>query len=403
LGPDEGTADYMQWAAEYAGRRRYPFSLALTTGKPMMMGGVPHDKFGMTTRSVHRYVTGCLQKAGLKEEEVTKLQTGGPDGDLGSNEILMSKDKTIGVVDGSGVLFDPNGLNREELVRLAKLRRMISDFDNSKIGPGGFRVLVTDKEVTLPNGEFVPSGFTFRNEFHLNPLASADLFVPCGGRPESVNLKNVKRMFHKDGTPRFKFIIEGANLFLTPDARMVLEQSGVVVFKDASTNKGGVTSSSLEVLAALAMTVEEHSKHMQVKDEAHPPKFYQEYVEEIKQRIEENAALEFECIWKEHALTKTPRYLITDKLSDKINSFNDAVQNSTLWDNPRLKQLVMSRALPNTLLNLLNLETILQRVPENYSKAIFGSYIASRYVYKYGLSAPEFAFYEFVEQTLMKS
>jgi hypothetical protein len=32
------------------------------------------------------------------------LQTGGPDGDLGSNEIKISKDKTIGVVDGSGVL-----------------------------------------------------------------------------------------------------------------------------------------------------------------------------------------------------------------------------------------------------------------------------------------------------------
>jgi hypothetical protein len=32
------------------------------------------------------------------------VQTGGPDGDLGSNEIKISKDKTIGVVDGSGVL-----------------------------------------------------------------------------------------------------------------------------------------------------------------------------------------------------------------------------------------------------------------------------------------------------------
>ena len=32
---------------------------------------------------------------------------GGPDGDLGSNEILMGKEKLIGIVDGSGVLFDP--------------------------------------------------------------------------------------------------------------------------------------------------------------------------------------------------------------------------------------------------------------------------------------------------------
>jgi len=121
-----------------------------------------------------------------------------------------------------------------------------------------------------------------------------------------------------------------------------------------------------------------------------------------KKRIEENAELEFECIWKEHALSKTPRYLITDKLSDKINAFNDAVQASTLWSNKQLRSVVMTQALPRTLLKLLGLDTVLQRVPENYTKAIFGSYIASRYVYKYGLSAPEFAFYEFVENYLLQ-
>jgi len=41
--------------------------------------------------------------------------TGGPDGDLGSNEILMGNEKIIGVVDGSGVLFDPEGLDKESL------------------------------------------------------------------------------------------------------------------------------------------------------------------------------------------------------------------------------------------------------------------------------------------------
>src|SRR4051812_17360716 len=42
----------------------------------------------------------------MNESEVTKLQTGGPDGDLGSNEILVSHDKTIAIIDGSGVLCD---------------------------------------------------------------------------------------------------------------------------------------------------------------------------------------------------------------------------------------------------------------------------------------------------------
>lgn len=54
--------------------------------------------FGMTSLSVRSYSTGIYRVLGLKEEEVTKVQTGGPDGDLGSNEILLSKDKTIACV-----------------------------------------------------------------------------------------------------------------------------------------------------------------------------------------------------------------------------------------------------------------------------------------------------------------
>lgn len=207
-------------------------------------------------------------------------------------------------------------------------------------------------------------------------------------------------MFKKDGTPRFKIIVEGANLFLTPDARMVLEQAGVVLYRDASANKGGVTSSSLEVLAALAFSPEDHKRHMQVHDEAHPPEFYQRYVQEIQERVKENAALEFECLWKENQKSKTPRSVLTEKVSDKINYFNDIIQGSTLWENEALRYKVMNEALPQTLIDQLGLENILARVPENYTRAIFGAYLASRYVYQAGISAPEFAFFEFMQPYL---
>jgi glutamate dehydrogenase len=78
------------------------------------------------------------------------MQTGGPDGDLGSNEIKISKDKTIAIVDGSGVLYDPLGINREELLRLATQRLMISNFDVSKLSKEGFRVLVDETNIKLP-------------------------------------------------------------------------------------------------------------------------------------------------------------------------------------------------------------------------------------------------------------
>jgi glutamate dehydrogenase len=230
FGPDEGTADFMDWAAIYARRRGYDYWRAITTGKSPKLGGIPHDVFGMTTLSVHECVLGILRKAGVVEEQTTKLQTGGPDGDLGSNELQISKDITKAVVDGSGVLFDPKGLDREELIRLAKSRKMIREFNPKKLSSDGFIVLVDQKDVTLPDGTVVESGTDFRNSFHLDPRAAADLFVPCGGRPESINATTVKKIT-PDGKPNFKYIVEGANLFLTQEARLYLENLGVVIVK----------------------------------------------------------------------------------------------------------------------------------------------------------------------------
>lgn len=67
----------------------------------------------MTSLSVRQYVEGIYNKLGWENKEITKFQTGGPDGDLGSNEILLSRpnEKIIAVIDGSGVLHDPKGLN----------------------------------------------------------------------------------------------------------------------------------------------------------------------------------------------------------------------------------------------------------------------------------------------------
>jgi len=77
--------------------------------------------------------------------------------------------------------------------------------------------------------------------------------------------------------------VEGANLFFTQEARLALERAGVPVLKDASANKGGVTSSSLEVLAALCFTNSEHEKHMCVKD-GNIPQFYKDYVIEVQKK-----------------------------------------------------------------------------------------------------------------------
>jgi len=48
-----------------------------------------------------------------------------------------------------------------------------------------------------------------------------------------------------------------ANLFVTQNARLQLERHGVVLYRDSSANKGGVTSSSMEVLAGMSLNDEQ--------------------------------------------------------------------------------------------------------------------------------------------------
>jgi len=396
LGPDEGTADLMEWAALRAKIHDYPYWKAFSTGKPMTLGGIPHDLYGMTTNSVHQYIMNILNKISIKEETITKVMTGGPDGDLGSNEILISRDKILAIIDGSGVLYDPEGINRQELKSLAKARKMIEHFKRELLSPHGFLVTIKDQEVTLPDGEKVVNGLEFRNSFHLHPKFQADLFVPCGGRPASININNWTKFIDEKGKPKFKFIVEGANLFITQQARLRLEEKGVIIYKDASANKGGVTSSSLEVLASLALADEEYKKLMCVKGNI-VPEFRKIYIKEILDIIRENATLEFEIIWRENKRKKIPRSILSDLISEKINSITDAIYKSDLFNEKLLFRKFIECCCPSALIKQVGFDEILKRVPDSYLGAIFASHLASRFVYQHGLDANEINFYDFIK------
>jgi len=339
-------------------------------------------------------VLGIYKQLGLREKDITKVQTGGPDGDLGSNEILLSSDKTIAVIDGSGVLADSVGIDRPELIRLAKSRLAVKHFNTAKLSKDGYLVKIEDQDVKLPSGEIVMDGTDFRNGAHLR--FKADLFVPCGGRPEAVNISNMAALVDADGKPHFKYIVEGANLFLTQQARLHLEKRKVILFKDSSANKGGVTSSSLEVLAGLALSTKEYTELMIFKD-GKPSQFYQNYVKDIQAKITENAASEFSCIWKEHARLRgvKPRTTISDELSQTLNNLQAELEGSDLYDDVPSRNGVMHRAIPKTLVDQIGLETLLKRLPEAYQRALFSSWVASHFVYKYGVNCSSVDFFHF--------
>lgn len=392
MGPDENTAELVNWATEHARIRGAPWWKSFFTGKSPKLGGIPHDTYGMTTLSVREYVKGIYRKLNLDPATIRKMQTGGPDGDLGSNEIKLGNEKYCAIVDGSGVLADPNGLDRAELLRLAESRLMISEYDISKLSPEGYRVLCDDSNITLPSGEVVTNGTSFRNTFHLRDTG-VDAFVPCGGRPASIDLISVSRLI-KDGKSVIPYLVEGANLFITQDAKLRLEEAGCILYKDASANKGGVTSSSLEVLASLSFDDAGFIEHMCHNAQGEAPQFYKDYVKQVQLKIQENARLEFEAIWREHEETGIARSILSDQLSVAITDLDEKLQRSDLWDNEKIRLSVLKDALPNLLLEKIGLETLVTRIPESYLRSIFGCYLASRFVYEFGSNPSQFAFYD---------
>ncbi|HEY9594952.1 MAG TPA: NAD-glutamate dehydrogenase domain-containing protein, partial [Spirochaetia bacterium] len=376
LGPDEGTAGLMDWASQRALERGCPWGKAFTTGKDATLGGISHKEHGMTTRGVHRYVLGILGKLGVDETAVTKAQTGGPDGDLGSNEILCSRDRTTVVIDGGGVLHDPDGLDRDELTRLARAGVDSSHFNEALLGPRGFKVRVGERGRRLPDGTVVTSGMGFRNTFHLDPRMKADLFVPCGGRPRSITITNWRSLLDENGAPIFRWIVEGANLFITQEARLKLEEKGVILFKDSSTNKGGVISSSLEVLAALALTDAQYRELMVVAPGRPQPDFRARYIREVTEIICRRADEELELLWSAHEATGTALSILSDTLSTKINEITLAVERSELFDDEAVRRRAFLRFVPPALLDAVGMEEILRRLPESYQRAAFARSVA---------------------------
>ena len=144
---------------------------------------------------------------------------------------------------------------------------------------------------------------------------------------------------------------------------------------------GGVTSSSLEVLVGLALSTQEYLDLMIFKDDK-PSDFYQSYVKDIQAKISENAAAEFHCIWREHARLQgaKPRTQISDELSMKLNDLQAELEHSDLYDDVPSRKGVMRRAIPKPLVDQVGLDTLLERLPETYQRALFSSWVASHFV-----------------------
>jgi len=128
-----------------------------------------------------------------------------------------------------------------------------------------------------------------------------------------------------------------------------------------------------------------------------PSAFYKNYVLDVQEKINENAAAEFQCIWREHTRLQgsKPRTTISDELSSTLNDLQAELESSDFFEDIPSRKVVMRQAIPKTLVEQVGLETILERLPETYQRALFSSWVASHFVYKYGVTSSAVDFFHF--------
>jgi glutamate dehydrogenase len=333
---------------------------------------INHKVYGVTSEGVNVYLDVALRQVlGIdptKDSFRVKI-SGGTNGDVGGNEIKIlireygDNVKIVGVADHSGCAEDPAGLDHVELLRLFHAELPIGDFDHSKLGDQGVRHLVN-----------TPEGVKARNSMH-NRL-EADAFVPCGGRPNTIDITNYKQFLKPDGTPSAPLIVEGANLFVTSDARKALfADAGVAIVKDSSANKGGVITSSYEICAAMLLTEDEFFNNKE------------QIVSEVLENLRGLAKMEAVLLFREfedYDGISLPE--VSQIISNCINVTTDALSTAleTLSDEDRDALLPLFRAhLPKTMADLA-FDRVRTNVPDQYIKNAIASCLASKLVYKEG-------------------
>jgi glutamate dehydrogenase len=372
LGPDEQvTPADINWIIQQAGRRGYGTPSAFMSSKAR--AGINHKEYGVTSEGVNVYLDVALKKSlGIdpRKEPFTIKMTGGPDGDVGGNEINIlireygDNAKIVGIADHSGCAEDPNGLDHEELLRLFREGLSISHFDQGKLGGDGGILHDVDSE----------QGFKARNSMH-NRLVT-DAFIPCGGRPSTIDIKNYKQFINAEtGVPSSKLIVEGANLFITAAARRALyDDAGVIIVKDSSANKGGVITSSYEIISSMLLSEDTFFEHKE------------QIVEEVLIKLRYLAKMEAELLFREGEVYGTSLPEVSQIISNSINAATDALSAAldTLSEEDRDQLLPLFRAhLPKTLADLA-FDDIHNKVPEQYIKNAISSCLASKMVYKEG-------------------
>lgn len=401
LGPDENMHDAMIEAiARLSERRGYMLGIGIMSSKRV---GINHKEYGVTSTGVVKFAEITMQELAIdiRSDRFSVKITGGPNGDVAGNALRIMLDRSPQVeirliLDGTAALFDPQGADHDELRRII-LKEDLDRFDPGKMHSGammlfrsgsrreGLRELyrkVTRGESGLEE-EWISLDEFSREYGQLPFIVQADLFVPAGGRPETIDIGNWREFLLPDGTPSARAIVEGANSFITPAARVELQKSGILVMRDASANKCGVISSSYEIIANLLFS---ETEFLEQKER---------YVSDVLEILEKRAGDEARLILRRRR--EQPGLLatdISDSLSREINGYYARLFRY-FQDHPDLSlkkpfRNALLAHLPKMVREEPRFRRRLSRLPSKYRSAMLAAEIGSSLVYR-GDSEADFA------------
>eukprot|EP00600_Ochromonadales_sp_CCMP1393_P016692 CAMPEP_0175035864 /NCGR_PEP_ID=MMETSP0005-20121125/23462_1 /TAXON_ID=420556 /ORGANISM="Ochromonas sp., Strain CCMP1393" /LENGTH=1088 /DNA_ID=CAMNT_0016296981 /DNA_START=314 /DNA_END=3581 /DNA_ORIENTATION=- len=440
FGPDEQIVpEDIEWIISHAAVRGYPLPDAFMSSK--RDNGINHKEFGVTSEGVVVYVDVALRRSlniDPHKDPFTVKITGGPDGDVAGNLIrILHREygdncKVVGIADGFGVAEDPAGLDSQELLRLVDESLPITEYSQSKLSSTGVALPVTQEEglsrrnsmhFRVKSDVFIPAGgrpntinavssstsllsqshhslvldrqshctlyiakqvllFSFSSCLRWYRVKS-DVFIPAGGRPNTINADNWQNFLDADGQPSSKLIVEGANIFITPEARTNLfDKAHVAIVKDSSANKCGVITSSCEVAGSMLLTKDEFMANKE------------EIVEDVLHQLRRLARFEGELLFKEYRNYPGALPAFSERISRSIGKVTDAVEAALANvqpEDPLFKELLplIADGLPNKLVEIAGPDRIAERLPVQYQRNAIACSLASMFVYKEGIHLVE--------------
>jgi glutamate dehydrogenase (NAD(P)+)/glutamate dehydrogenase (NADP+) len=201
-GPDMGTDERcMAWIKDENGR---------AVGLPPELGGIPLDTLGATGFGVSVATQVASQFCNLDLAGARLVIQGF--GSVGKHAARFLAERgviLIGATDTKGTLFNPSGIDVEQLIELKNAGKSVID------SPDGEKL---DRDAAI--------------------AIECEIWIPAA-RPDVIRADNVTHL-------KTKLVVQGANIPFTAEAERILHERNVLVVPDFIANAGGVICAAVE-------------------------------------------------------------------------------------------------------------------------------------------------------------